>query len=155
MEQFIIHLLYKQKDARSIQNTHISKLVNLVNSKIMVDFMGELFYALNDIYPRYTDANTDMMNFEQFLAFCRDHDIFPYVCSKPAIFRIFHALSIMNEALSPTKSFISTRNQLSQFNISVMSPKGQQVAQNKLTERIDKNLFVEALTLCALYDQSN
>ena len=42
----------------------MSKLVNLVNSKIMVDFMGELFYALSDIYPRYTDAGSDMMTFE-------------------------------------------------------------------------------------------
>ena len=91
----------------------MSKLVNLVNSKIMVDFMGELFYALTEIYPRYTDGNSDLMTFEQFLAFCRDHEIFPYVCSKPAIYRIFHSLSIMNEALCPSKSFISTRNQLS------------------------------------------
>lgn len=29
------------------------------------------------------------------------------------------------------------------------------MTQNKLTERIDENLFVEALTLCALYDESN
>ena len=36
-----------------------------------------------------------------------------------------------------------------------MNPKGQQVTQTKLTERIDENLFVEALTLCSLYDEGN
>lgn len=117
--------------------------------------MGELFCALSDIYPRYCDANSNQMTFDQFLSFCRDHDVFPYICSKPSIYRIFHALSMMNEALQPNKSVISTRKQLDQFNISVMSPRGQQVTQSKFSEKIDENLFVEALTLCAFYDESN
>ena len=62
---------------------------------------------------------------------------------------------MMNEALQPNKSVISTRKQLDQFNISVMSPRGQQVTQSKFSEKIDENLFVEALTLCAFYDESN
>ena len=64
VEQFVLSLLGRQNDGRSIQNTQVSRLVNLVNSKIMVDFMGELFYALSDIYPRYTDGGSDMMTFE-------------------------------------------------------------------------------------------
>lgn len=31
----------------------MNKLINLVNSKVMVDFMSELFCTLHDIFPRY------------------------------------------------------------------------------------------------------
>ena len=51
--------------------------MNLVNSKPLVDFMGELFYSLADTYSRYTEKHTNLMTFEMFLAFTRDHAIFP------------------------------------------------------------------------------
>jgi len=55
------------KDERSVQNTRISKLVNMVNSKELVDFMGELFYALQDTYSRYTEPQSHLMTFDNFL----------------------------------------------------------------------------------------
>ena len=64
VEQFILPLSGRKSDGRSIQNSQVSKLVNLVNSRVMVDFMGELFCALSDIYPRYCDANCSQMTFE-------------------------------------------------------------------------------------------
>ena len=61
--------------------------------------MGELFYALTDIYPRYIDANQSMMRFEQFLNFARDYELFPKLVSKASLYRIFKALALMNEAM--------------------------------------------------------
>jgi hypothetical protein len=113
--------------------------------------MGELFYALNEIYPRYIDPGQTMMKFEQFLNFTRDHDIFPKLCSKAALHRIFHSLALMSEAMSPSRELLTTRSNLEQNSVSVMSPHGQALTQSLRRELIDENLFVEALTLCAFF----
>lgn len=63
VENFILKSLQEQH-LNVIHNAKISKLVNLVNSKGIVDFMGELFYALTETYPRYIDSNQSMMRFE-------------------------------------------------------------------------------------------
>ena len=53
----------------------------------------------------------------------------------------------MNDALSPTRS--KTQSKLNKSNTSITSPQNKQLLQLK-HELIDENLFVEALTLCAL-----
>ena len=103
IEDFILPLSNKITEAKQTQNAHISKLINLVNSKLMVDFMSELFCILQDLYPKYAglggNKSNDLMTFDQFATFARDYDIFPRYCSKPALYRIFHTLALMKEAL--------------------------------------------------------
>ena len=79
-------------DAKSAQNMYMNKLINLVNSKVMVDFMSELFCTLHELFPKYLGCNFQtqgLMTFEQFASFARDYDIFPRLCSKPALYKIF------------------------------------------------------------------
>ena len=82
----------------------MSKLINLVNAKALVDFMSELFCQLQDIYPNYVGRSSSQkgepeMSFEQFACFASDYDIFPRFCSKPALYRVFHTLALMKEVL--------------------------------------------------------
>ena len=37
----------------------MSKLINLVNTRMLVDFMSELFCVLQDVYPRYAENKTE------------------------------------------------------------------------------------------------
>ena len=86
------------------------------------------------------------MRFEQFLNFTRDFDIFPKLMSKASLYRIFKALALMNDAMSPKKQ---VKKQLTMSSFTSLSPKNQQLLAFK-NELIDENLFIEALTLCAL-----
>lgn len=54
IENFLTPLHSKLTETKSSHNLHISKLINLVNCKKMVDFMSELFCTLQDMYPKYT-----------------------------------------------------------------------------------------------------
>ena len=110
---FVLPIYEKVTVAKSSQTSYMGKLINLVNSKALVDFMSELFCTMQDLYPRYAGqasaqalkANScKMMTFDQFATFARDYDIFPRFCSKPALYRIFHTLSQMREALKPDQS---------------------------------------------------
>ncbi len=106
-------LCSKQAEAKSHQTRHIGKLINLANSKVMVDFMSELFCTMQDIFPKYTGGlKQGQMNFEQFANFCRDYDVFPRFCSKPALYRIFHTLALMKEVLKPDKALKNTKRML-------------------------------------------
>jgi hypothetical protein len=55
--------------------------------------MGDLFQVLSEsIYHVYQNSK-GMMNFDSFVNFSKDHDIFPSYCSKATLYRIFHSLS--------------------------------------------------------------
>ena len=150
MDDFLQPLHVKLTETKSSHNLHISKLINLVNCRKMVDFMSELFCTLQDLYPKYTGSCAKgQMNFEQFAKFCRDFEIFPRFCSKPALYRIFHALALMKEALKPNTVVKNTKRLLQQNSVSIMNPNSQTLAQRQAPETIDKNLFIEAVTLCA------
>lgn len=49
----------KLVEAKSAQNLHMNKLINLVNSRHMVDFMSELFCMMQDLYPRYVKGSSN------------------------------------------------------------------------------------------------
>jgi hypothetical protein len=66
--------------------------------------------------------------------------------SKASLYRIFKALALMNDAMSPKKQ---VKKQLTMSSFTSLSPKNQQLLAFK-NELIDENLFIEALTLCAL-----
>lgn len=89
------------------------------------------------------------MTFEEFASFARDYDIFPNVLSKPTLYRIFHTLSQMKEVLQPNQVVASTKRVLKQHSVSFMNPNSQTLTNSQKQESIDKNLFIEAITLCA------
>ena len=122
----------------------------------MVDFMSELFCTLQDLYPKYVGGSNKNMNFEQLSLFARDYDIFPRFCSKPALYRIFHTLALMKEALQPNQEVKNAKKLLSQHSVSIMNPNSQTLTHaRKNEESIDKNLFIEAITLCAIYQEKD
>jgi len=49
-EKFILPLLTLLKDDRSVQNSHLTKLITLVNSRAIVDFMSDLHIVLSTIF---------------------------------------------------------------------------------------------------------
>lgn len=52
-EKFMLPLLTMLKDDRSVQNSYLTKLITLVNSRAIVDFMSDLHLVLAPIYHRY------------------------------------------------------------------------------------------------------
>lgn len=85
--------------------------------------MGDLFQVVSDnIYPVYSNAK-GLMNFDRFVSFSRDHDIFPHLCSKAALYRVFHSLSTFSEAINPVAQVKSLVREMSNLDISAMSPR--------------------------------
>jgi len=57
----------------------------------MVDFMTVLGSVLGgDIFQFYADEK-GFLSFKNFIEFCKDHNIFPTVCSKSTLNRIFNS----------------------------------------------------------------
>lgn len=107
INEFILPLL-KKKEMRSTKNPLLAKLIYLVNTPVVVSFMGKLYNVLaGEVYQVYTDKK-GMITFDKFLEFARDHDIFPRLVPKSVINTIFQSLAMLNETLrvqnSPSKS---------------------------------------------------
>lgn len=62
----------------------------------MINMLTILHKAIIDIYRIYADAK-GYMNFQQFINFCSDYDIFPDYATKAALHRIYHSLSFSTE----------------------------------------------------------
>lgn len=77
----------------------LSKLIYLVNTPVIVRFMGRLFQVLaGEVYQVYADKK-GLINFDQFLEFAKDHDIFPKLVPKSVINTVFQSLAFLNETL--------------------------------------------------------
>ena len=48
-----------------------------------------------------------------------------------------------------------TKTLLKNHDVSIMNPNSQTLTQRESQETIDKNLFIEAITLCALYQEQD
>ena len=88
-----------------------------------MNFMSDLHQVLGMIFVKYKESN-NLMNFDQFLQFAKDHDIFPTECSKAGLYSIFNELSKIKDSLNPSASLASKKRELSDLDISHMSPRG-------------------------------
>ncbi len=67
IEQFVLPLLNQVSKNRQIQNTRLTKLITVANTKVMIDFMSDLFTVVTgDIFLRYTADTNERMSFEAF-----------------------------------------------------------------------------------------
>lgn len=148
IENLVLPLLRQTTD-RSLQQANLSKLITLVNQAEIVDFMSDLHQVLQPIYHNYTVDSKGLMLLREFIDFAKDHDIFPSNCSKQALLQIFQALSKLRETLNPTTHESQIKRDLSELEISFMSPSG--IDKQSGLGKIDQNLFTEAVTLCALH----
>ena len=88
-----------------------------------------------------------MISFDKFLEFAKDHDVFPKVVPKSVIFTIFQSLAMLNETLKVQNSPIKSER----MNVSPLRKEREQ----EILGTLDRNLFIEAITLCALYHNPN
>lgn len=63
-EKFILPLLGRINDDRSIQNMCLTKLLTLVNSRPIVDFMSDLHIILSPIFQKYTVDSRSLLSFD-------------------------------------------------------------------------------------------
>lgn len=97
--------------------------------------LGKLKKSLHPYFIYYC-KDGDMMNFEQFLKFCREFEIFPQILPRTKLMELFYNLASLYPLL------LKERNP----SLSVIQNTNFEEMENPL---IDENLFVEAIALCA------
>ena len=63
-EKFILPLLSRINDDRSIKNLCLTKLLTLVNSRAIVDFMSDLHIILSPIFQKYSVDSRSLLSFD-------------------------------------------------------------------------------------------
>jgi hypothetical protein len=83
-----------------------------------------------------------MMNFEKFLRFCREFEIFPQILPRTKLMELFHNLASLYPLLLKERNPSLNPIQSSSF-------------KEMDNPMIDENLFVEAIALCASEIEDN
>ena len=116
----------------------------------MIQLLALFHKAIIGIYKCYQD-NKGYLNFNQFICFCTDYDIFPNMATKATLHRIFHSISFINEASTGAVKSPLRQQSVSRY-LNIRSPNKDQHILSNQGEVVDEHLFVEALALCALFD---
>lgn len=101
------------------------------------------------------------MNFNGFLKFSKDFQIFPDLIPKAKLLRIFYSLSLLFSSPMYDEKLCKLRNNLykiSKASLSVFNQNIENIQANVeakmkeegMTDMIDSMLFVQGLALCAL-----
>jgi len=105
-QNFIVPLAKRLGDTRCVHSKKIQRLLTQLDNQEMISLLTLFHRQVVDIYRAYADGK-GCMNFNQFIVFCSDYDVFPDLLTKAALFRIFHSLSFINEILSNGKGGMS------------------------------------------------
>ena len=147
-------------DDRCIQNAKIAQMLRLLEGEDVITLLSDLHGVISPVFEVYADRRSALMDFEVFMRFCTDFQIFPDVIGKSDAYRIFMNLAFTNEAKVKQEAFNNTRKMFESRTSIISSKRGSIGASSgALTSRepgqisnvIDIHLFVEALAFSALH----
>ncbi len=99
VRRFFQPQLKKMGDKRCVHSTKIQKLLSQLDSSEMITLLTIFHRTILETYKVYADSK-GYMNFNNFVSFCTDYEIFPELMTKAALHRVFHSLSFINDILT-------------------------------------------------------
>jgi len=112
---------------------HLKKLMKILKEPAVVDILGKLKKSLHPYYSLYCEEDSNM-DFQHFIKFCRDFEIFPHILPRGKLMELFYNLASLHPYLSKQRD--------------TTQPSNTHLEESP-NPTIDENLFVEALALCA------
>lgn len=139
LEEFLVKLdeIRRELDINSVTasskpENHVQLLMDLLQDNEILDLLGTVHKSLRFFYEAYAKCS-GLMDFEAFVRFAKDFDIFPTLITKARLLKIFETLSTVFQRTSgPQQEFSTNINNY---------------CNN--SDLIDEHLFVEGLALCA------
>lgn len=132
----LLPLAVSNNDDRCIQNGKIAQMLRLLEGEEVITLLSDLHGVISPLFEIYADRRSALMDFEAFMRFCSDFQIFPDVISKSDAYRIFMNLAFAHESKSKGDAFNNTRK-LFESRTSMISSKRSSVggASGALTTR--------------------
>ncbi|CDW75728.1 UNKNOWN [Stylonychia lemnae] len=103
IDEHLLNLLEKDNDKRNLQNKLLKHSLILLDSQKVIQIMSDMHNELSYFYKIYTN-NTAHMNFDQFIVYCGDHGIFPQICPKSLLYKIFFMLADYSDLNHPNEN---------------------------------------------------
>jgi len=147
INDFLSKLDIRNKEERVLNSSQAKLLMSALSDDDMIELLSLVHKTMLPYFYFYADS-LGLMNFESYLNFCRDFEIFPTVLPKSKLFQIFYTLANIFAASAPVDAQSSGSQSLSRS--SLFNQTGPRACEQTETELIDQHLFVESLALCAL-----
>ncbi|CAG9328947.1 unnamed protein product [Blepharisma stoltei] len=136
LEEYILKLEEELNESRIVCSENIKEALESLKNDDIIEALSIVHRSILYFYRYYTD-NQNLMSYNNFIAFCRDFELFPDLVSKTKLVRFFYTLAGMANENEPGVSLDAS---LSRTSI-------QEKLSKTSTETIDEHLFVEALAL--------
>ena len=96
-----------------------------------------------------------MMNFNSFMQFCSDYQIFPDICPKNLLHKIFNIITDLSEFNEAGSIYKSEKNFDSRRNSKIGGLNRPDSSRQAIEPALDEHLFVEALGIIAIHKNTS
>lgn len=135
LDGHILALDSQFKQQRALNNEYAQVLMQMLQNEDVIEVLGLAHQVMTPYFLYYADSK-GFMNFEAFMKFCKDFQIFPSLVNKSKLLRFFYTLAGI-QARTELEASRTAQDELAK------TP-----GQTEL-ELIDQHLFIEALALVA------
>lgn len=135
LEEFILKLEEDLNESRIVCSDNIKESLEGFKNDDTIEALSIVHRSVLYFYRYYAD-NQNLMNYDNFIVFCRDFELFPDLVSKTKLVRFFYTLAGM-----------SADSDIHELSVNQSSSRSSLQDKPKRTDLIDEHLFVEALAL--------
>jgi hypothetical protein len=133
IQENVLTLENDWNDERGVSSSNIKQLIQLLKSEEMIEVLILVHKSLLYFYKHYSEPR-GLMNFDGFIRFCKDFNMFPDLVSKSKLLRLFTTMAAFHAQTEQPQISVSSRS--------------SRTSQSK-GDVIDEHLFVETLALVA------
>ena len=139
VQEYLMQLETEWNDERGVSSNYIKQLMELLKDQDMIEVLILVHKSIIYFYRYYADAS-GLLNFESFIRFCKDFNLFPDLIAKSKLLRFFY-----------TMAAIHSQTEQPEISVSSHSSRGEasQLSEQGDGDVIDEHLFVETLALVA------
>ena len=130
IQEVLLPLENEWNDERGIGSTGVKQLIDLLKSEEMIEVLILVHKSLLYFYKHYAQPR-GLLNFPNFIRFCKEFNIFPDLVSKAKLLRLFSTMAMFREQTEQPQISVSSRSTSTKEDV------------------IDEHLFVETLALVA------
>lgn len=139
IQDYFLQLENEWNDERGVSSNYIKQLMELLKDQDMIEVLILVHKSIIYFYRYYADAR-GLLNFENFIRFAKDFNLFPDLIAKSKLLRFFYTMASIHSQTEQPEISVSSHSSRAD------SSRG---SEQDSADVIDEHLFVETLALVA------
>jgi hypothetical protein len=136
---YLLQLENEWNDERGVSSNYIKQLMELLKDQDMIEVLILIHKSIIYFYRYYADAR-GLLNFDNFIRFAKDFNLFPDLIAKSKLLRFFYTMASIHAQTEQPEISVSSHSSRAE---------SSRASEQDSADVIDEHLFVETLALVA------